>query len=89
MNKKKNSKLSSKLQYMTESKILDKVHDVVITRNRYRQYAIRAMREATSEEPDVFRPDCDLIADVQKYHQCIECYRYEHCRDIWEKENRL
>lgn len=34
----------------TESEILDQIHDVIVTRNRYKEYAKRAMRNATEEE---------------------------------------
>jgi len=35
---------------MKESEILDKIHDVIVTRQRYEEYAKRAMRDATEEE---------------------------------------
>ena len=40
------------------------------------------------EEPDVFYTDCDLIAEIRKYYSCIQCYRYETCKSVWEKENK-
>lgn len=35
---------------MVESEILDQIHDVIVTRQRYEEYAKRAMRDATEEE---------------------------------------
>lgn len=35
---------------LTESEILDQIHDVIVTRDRYEEYAKRAMRDATEEE---------------------------------------
>ena len=40
------------------------------------------------EMPNVFFPDCDLIAEEQKYDMCIECYRYEICKKAWEQGNK-
>ena len=38
------------------------------------------------EEPDVFYPDCDLIYELKEYVYCIECYRYETCKEAWQRE---
>ena len=35
---------------MTNNDVIEQIHDVIVTRNRYYEYAIRAMRDATEEE---------------------------------------
>lgn len=36
--------------FLTESEIYDTIHDAIVTRHRYEEYAKRIMRDATPEE---------------------------------------